>query len=178
MSDTRVLVAYFSPHGSTREAAEKIANTVKGELYEITPAEPYTEKDLDYKDKNSRTSVEMSDPNCRPALGGEPLKLKNYDVIYLGFPVWWGREPSIVDSFLDAYDWKNKFIFPFYTSGGMSSKRTAERLQNLVGRDAKVMEGRRVGGTISEADLKIWFDEISANDDSASGTSNGVGTIL
>ncbi len=169
MNDEKVLVAYFSPHGSTKEAAVKIADAVEGDLYEIKPENPYTEKDLDYKDKNSRTSVEMNDPNCRPALGGEALKLDAYDVIYLGFPIWWGREPSIIDSFLDAYDWNGKFILPFYTSGGMSSQRTAERLQNLVGRGARVMEGRRVGGAVSEDDLKIWFDEISVNDDSASG---------
>ncbi|MCH3986512.1 MAG: flavodoxin [Lachnospiraceae bacterium] len=167
MNDEKVLVAYFSPHGSTKEAAVKIADAVEGDLYEILPENPYTEKDLDYKDKNSRTSVEMNDPNCRPALGGAPLNLNQYDVIYLGFPIWWGREPSVIDSFLDAYDWKGKFILPFYTSGGMSSQRTAERLQNLVGREARVMEGRRVGGEVSEDDLKIWFDEISANDDTA-----------
>jgi len=169
MNDEKILVAYFSPHGSTKEAAVKIADAVGGDLYEIKPEKPYTERDLDYKDKNSRTSVEMNDPNCRPALGGEPLRLAAYDVIYLGFPIWWGREPSIVDSFLDAYDWKGKFILPFYTSGGMSSQRTAERLQNLVGRGARVMEGRRVGGKVSEDDLKIWFDEISVNGDNASG---------
>lgn len=164
MNSSKVLVAFFSANdGATKEAAEKIASAAQGDLYEIVPEKPYTKEDLDYNNEQSRTSLEAKDPNCRPALGGKKLDVSGYSEIYLGFPIWWNREPALIDSFLDAHDWAGKVIMPFYTSGGAGAKRTAERIQNLIGKDARVMECKRVGGTISREDLKLW-----ANDENGS----------
>lgn len=156
MSST--LVACFSVTGTTKNIAETIAKEENADLFLITPKDPYTKEDLNWKDKQARSTVEMADPNCRPALETPAPDLSGYHTIILGFPIWWGREPSIVDTFLTSADFSGKIIIPFCTSGGSGMGRTCERIQNLVGKDAKVMEGRRVGGEVSMKDLKLWFD--------------------
>ena len=98
----------------------------------------------------------MSDPECRPALAVGAVDMAQYDVVFVGFPIWWGREPSVVDTFLDAYDFSGKKIVPFCTSGGSGIGKTAERIQGIVGKDAVVEAGKRLGGEVSEEDLKIW----------------------
>ena len=154
----KTLVAYFSATGTTKKVAEDIAKEESADLFAITPETPYTKEDLNWNDKQSRSSREMADPNCRPELADAIPDLSSYETVILGFPIWWGREPSIVDTFLTTADFSGKTIIPFYTSGGSGMARTSERLQNLVGKDAKVTEGRRVGGEISMQDLKKWFD--------------------
>ena len=157
---SKILVAYFSASGVTKKVAEELAELEKADLFEIVPETLYTAEDLDWRNKSSRSSVEMNDPNCRPAITGTVANMAEYDTIFLGFPIWWGREPSVVDTFLDAYDLKGKTIVPFCTSGGSGMGNTAERINNLTGRASKVLEGKRYGGTVSMADLKIWMDEI------------------
>lgn len=154
---TKTLVAYFSASGVTANTAKELAKAVDADLFEIKPEVPYTEADLNWRDKNSRSSVEMSDVNCRPAIAACD-GIDQYDEIYVGFPIWWGREPSAVDTFLTSLDFSGKKIIPFCTSGGSPMGDTAARIQNLVGPHAEVAEGKRLAGTISQADLKTWTE--------------------
>jgi len=156
----KILVAYFSPTGTTKKVAEELAQVEQADLFEIVPEQLYSAADLDWRDTSSRTTVEMNDPNCRPAMAGKVENIEAYDTVFIGFPIWWGREPSIVDTFLDAHDLAGKVIIPFATSGGNGMGNISERINNLTGRKAKVLEGKRYGKTPSIADLKIWMDAL------------------
>ena len=114
----KVLVAYFSASGVTARAAKEIADAVGADLYEIRPAEPYPQADRNGMDKKSRSTVEMNDPACRPAIAGAVEHMEQYDTVFVGFPVWWYVEPRIVDTFLERYDFSGKILIPFATSGG------------------------------------------------------------
>ena len=157
---SRVLVAYFSPTGTTKKVAQELAQIEDADLFEIAPQQPYTAADLDWRDTASRSTVEMNDPNARPAMAGKVENMADYDTVLIGFPIWWGREPSIVDTFLDAHDFSGKVIVPFCTSGGNGLGSTSERINSLTGRKARVLEGKRYGGTVSMEDLKIWMEEL------------------
>ena len=122
----RILVAYFSASGTTARAAKAIAQAVGGNLYEIRPAVPYTAADLDWTNKKSRSSVEMNDPACRPAIAAPVENMDQYDTVFLGFPIWWYVEPRIVDTFLESHALAGKRVIPFATSGG-SGMPYAER---------------------------------------------------
>ena len=113
-----ILVAYFSASGVTRRAAEEIAAAVGGDLYPIEPVQPYTAQDLDWTDKGSRSTREMKDPACRPAVRARVQGMEGYKTVFIGFPVWWYVEPRIVDTFLESYDFAGKTLIPFATSGG------------------------------------------------------------
>ena len=153
---SKVLVAYFSASGVTRKVAEELAKVEKADLFEITPETLYTAADLDWKDQQSRSTLEMKDPTCRPAVAGQVEDMSQYGVVFVGFPIWWGREPSVVDTFLDAYDFSGKKIVPFCTSGGSGIGETAKRIQEIVGAAAAVEGGTRLGGTVSKEDLETW----------------------
>ncbi|MCR4668786.1 MAG: flavodoxin [Clostridia bacterium] len=153
---SKVLVTFFSASGVTAKIAEELAKAEGADLFEIRPEALYTAADLDYMNKNSRSSLEMADLSCRPATVGRVENMEQYDVVFVGFPIWWGREPSVVDTFLEAYDFSGKTIVPFCTSGGSGIGKTAERIRSIVGDGVTVEEGRRIGGEISEEDLKIW----------------------
>ncbi|MBR4334248.1 MAG: flavodoxin [Clostridia bacterium] len=155
---SRKLVAYFSVNGVTAKAAQEIAAVEKADCFEIKPETPYTKEDLDWTNKQSRSTLEMSDMNSRPAVSGRVENMAQYDAVFVGFPIWWGREPSVVDTFLTTYDFSGKKIIPFCTSGGSGIGKTAERIRSLVGENACVDAGKRLGGNISEADLKIWTE--------------------
>ena len=157
---SKVLVAYFSASGVTRRVAAEVAKAEQAELFEILPEVSYSAKDLDWKDKQSRSTLEMQDSSCRPPIAEQVENMAQYDVIFIGFPVWWGREPSVIDTFLDAHDFTGKTIVPFCTSGGSGIGVTAKRMQEIVGASAVVKEGTRLGGTISEADLALWTSEL------------------
>ena len=150
----RKLVAYFSASGVTEKVAKELANVEGADLFQICPEAPYTTADLDWTNKQSRSTLEMQDLNCRPAICGQVQDMTQYDTVFVGFPIWWGREPSVVDTFLTAYDFKEKRIIPFCTSGGSEMGNTAQRICELTG--ANVNEGKRLGGSVSEEDLKIW----------------------
>ena len=127
----KVLVAYFSASGVTARAAKEIAQSVGGDLYEIRPAQPYTKADLDWTNKQSRSSLEMNDPASRPAIAEPAADLAQYDTVFLGFPIWWYVEPRIVDTFLESYDFSGKTLIPFATSGGsgisgLEARQTAQ----------------------------------------------------
>ena len=153
------LVAYFSASGSTARLAQTLAAAVDAKLYEIKPAVPYERKDLNWMDKKARSTVEMQDPNCRPALADTAAPVAEADVIFLGFPIWWYREPSIIDSFLDAYDFSGKTIVPFFTSGGSNLGEGQRRIEALA-KGAKVLSGKRFSAHASERELKAWIDSL------------------
>ena len=153
---SKVLVVYFSASGVTRKVAAELAKMEEADLFEILPETPYTTKDLDWTNQQSRSTLEMKDPSCRPAIAGAVSDMAQYDAVFIGFPIWWGREPSVVDTFLDAYDFGGKKIVPFCTSGGTGIEDAAKRIQELVGAEATVEAGKRLGGAVSEKDLETW----------------------
>lgn len=130
-SDHKILVAYFSCTGTTEKVANAIAEAVGGELYRIMPASPYTAADLDWNNKSSRSSVEMADEKSRPALGGKTIDTKDYDIVFIGYPIWWNLCPRPVNTFLEKHDFVGKTIIPFATSGGSTIANSVQQLQTL-----------------------------------------------
>ena len=137
----KALVAYFSAGGVTANVAKRLADAIGAAVYEIRPEAPYTAADLDWRDKNSRSTLEMTDTNCRPALADKDAPVADAEVVFVGYPVWWYREPSIIDSFLEAYDFSGKKIVPFATSGGSGiGPEAPARMREITG--AEVDAGR------------------------------------
>ena len=155
----KTLVSYFSAQGSTAKLAKTLASAAEAELYEIRPAVPYERRDLNWMNKKSRSTVEMQDRNCRPALADTDAPVAEAEVVFVGFPIWWYREPSIIDSFLDAYDWTGKTVVPFCTSGGSDLGEGQSRIEELA-KGAKVLRGRRFSARVSETELKKWIETI------------------
>ena len=151
---SKALVAYFSAGGVTAGMAKKLSSAADADLFEIAAAVPYTKADLNWMDKRSRSTLEMNDRTCRPAMARTP-DLEPYDVIFVGFPIWWYREPSIIDTFMESYDFSGKTVVPFATSGGSGLGDSARNLQALAP-GAKVAEGKRFPARTSEAELKTW----------------------
>ena len=149
------LVAYFSATGTTGRVAHGLAQAIGADAFEIVPDLPYSAADLDWRDKSSRSSIEMADESCRPGIVGRVANMDAYDTIYLGFPIWWYVEPRIVDTFLESYDLSGKTIVPFATSGGSGLGRAPERMASLAP-GAKVVEGRLLTGTPSAEELRAW----------------------
>lgn len=154
---SKKLVAYFSAGGVTAKAAKTLAEAGSADLYEIRPQVPYTQADLNWMDKKSRSTVEMNDPSARPALADTSADIAGYDVIFVGFPVWWYTAPSIIKTFLEAYDMSGKVIVPFATSGGSGLGKTSQDLQAVVPA-ATVKEGRLLNGRLDAGDLKKWME--------------------
>ena len=157
----KVLVAYFSCSGVTKKLAQTLAGVVKGDLYEITPAQPYTAADLNWQDKNSRSSVEMRDKSSRPAISGSVKDFAQYDTVFVGFPIWWYDLPTPVWSFLEEYDLSGKTIIPFFSHAGSSNgANSLNRLTSLatgatvLTDDALSINGDRVND--SETQVKSW----------------------
>lgn len=150
------IVAFFSAGGNTARLAKTLAAAADAALYEIRPAVPYARRDLNWMDRKARSTVEMKDPDCRPALADTAAPVADADVIFLGFPIWWYREPSIIDSFLDAYDFSGKTVVPFFTSGGSQLGEGQGRIEKLA-KGAKVLSGRRFSARASESELKEWI---------------------
>lgn len=154
------LVAYFSASGVTKGVAEKLAKAAGAELFEIVPEQPYTDEDLNWNNKQSRSSVEMNDRSCRPGIRTTVSDMGQYDRVFVGFPVWWYREPSIIDTFLEAYDFSGKTMVPFCTSGGSGLGETAKNMRSLA-KGADVREGKRFSSGVSEEELKTWVSGMS-----------------
>lgn len=154
---SKILVAYFSASGVTKGVAEKLAKGTGADLFEIVPEVPYTAADLDWRDQQSRSTLEMKDPDCRPAIAGQAADMAQYDAVFVGFPIWWGREPSVVDTFLEAYDFSGKTVVPFCTSGGSGMGETAKRIEKIAA-GAVVRDGKwlRLTDASSEEDLAAW----------------------
>lgn len=154
-----VLVAYFSATGTTKGVAEKIASVTGGDLYEILAKDPYTEEDLNYNDSSSRSTKEQNDKDVRPEIGSEDLSLEGYTTIYLGFPIWWGEEPRILDTFVEKYSFDGITVIPFCTSGGSDIGRSGPNMEALAG-SGTWLEGERFSASVSESDLQSWIDEL------------------
>ena len=151
-----VLVVYFSATGTTRGVAERIAKVTDADIYEIVPAEPYTSDDLNWNDKNSRTTHEQNDKSSRPEIAGDRISLEGYTTIYIGFPIWWGEEPRIMDTFVESYDFTGITLIPFCTSGGSGIGRSGPNMEALAG-TGTWLDGTRHSGNISEADIETWI---------------------
>lgn len=149
------LVAYFSASGTTAKAAKVLAKAADADLYEIKPAIPYTRADLNWMDKGSRSSVEMSDKHSRPALADADAPIAGHDVIFLGFPIWWYVAPTIVNTFLESYDFTGKTIILFATSGGSGLGKSAVSLRASVP-GARIVDGRLLNGRLNADELKTW----------------------
>lgn len=158
---SKKLVAYFSASGVTEDAAKKIAKAADADLYEIRPETPYTQADLNWQDKQSRSSVEMSHKELRPALADKDAKISDYDVIFLGFPVWWYTAPTIVNSFLESYDFSGKRIILFATSGSSGFGSALDDLKKSVSSEALIEEGRLIHGKKDIGDWKEWVETLS-----------------
>lgn len=154
-----VLVAYFSATGTTKGVAEKLAAVTGGDLYEILAAEPYTDDDLNYNDSSSRSTSEQNDKNARPEIGSENISLEGYTTIFLGFPIWWGEEPRILDTFVEKYSFEGITVIPFCTSGGSGIGRSGPNMEALAG-TGTWLEGKRFSGDVPETDLQSWIDEL------------------
>lgn len=154
---SKTLVAFFSASGVTKRAAEKLADAISADLYEIKPAVPYTNADLNWQDKRSRSSIEMNDPSFRPELADKNVDIEAYDRIFLGFPIWWYTAPTIIRSFLGSYDFTGKIIVLFATSGGSGLGKTAKDLSASCP-GAVIADGRLLNGNITESMLKQWSE--------------------
>ena len=155
---SKALVAYFSASGVTAKMAEKLAKGIGADLFEIRPETQYTSADLDWQNSKSRSSVEMNDRNARPAIAEKKDNMAEYDVVFVGFPVWWYREPSIIDTFMEQYDFSGKTVVPFATSG-MSGIGESGKNMNALAPGAKVVEGKRFANSVSEGELAGWAKE-------------------
>ena len=159
VQDHKVLVAYFSATGTTKGVAEHIANGLNADIYEIVPEDPYTDADLNYNDNNSRTTIEMNDPNARPAISGSVENMEQYDIIFVGYPIWWGEAPRIVSTFMESYDFSGKTIVPFCTSGGSGIGSSASNLERLTS-GATWLDGRRLNGSDSQDTVMEWVNSL------------------
>lgn len=155
----KTLVAYFSASGITANVAKLLAEAAGADLFEIQPAVPYTNADLNWMDKKSRSTVEMQDKSSRPAIAASCSNLADYDTIFVGFPIWWYVAPTIINTFLESGDFSGKKIVLFATSGGSGFGKTVENLKDSAS-GATIVEGKLLNGTQSVAGLKSWVDSI------------------
>ena len=153
----KTLIAYFSAGGVTAQVAQRMAAAAGADLFEIRPVQPYTKADLNWMDRNSRSTLEMKDRACRPAMAAAP-DVAPYEVILVGFPVWWYREPSIIDTFMESADFTGKTVVPFCTSGGSGLGDSAENLQALAP-GALVKKGKRFAASAGAEALKSWAEQ-------------------
>ena len=151
---SKKLVAYFSASGTTKNVAEDLAKVAGADIYEIEAEVPYTSADLNWMDKKARSTVEMSDHSSRPAIKDTDAKAEEYDVIYVGFPIWWYIAPTIINTFLEKYDLMGKTIILFATSGGSGFGKAVDNLKVSVAADTIIKEGKVFRGRASESDLK------------------------
>ena len=151
---SRKLVAYFSATGTTAKVAETLADAIGADIYEIEPEIPYTEADLNWRDKSSRSSVEMDDPTSRPAIIDDLKNLAEYDTVYLGFPIWWNQAPRLINTFLEKYDLSGKTVIPFATSGSSSISNAESELRKAYP-DVNWQKGKLMNG-VTEEDIKNW----------------------
>ena len=155
---SKILVAYFSASGVTANASKALASACDADLFEIRPKVPYTSADLNWMDKNSRSSVEMSDPSSRPEIAEKIPNLADYDTVFLGFPIWWYVAPRIINTFVESYDFTGKALVPFATSGGSGMGRTVDELRKLCP-NANWKAGKMVNG-ISDKALADWANAL------------------
>ena len=155
----KVLVAVYSASGVTRRVGQEIARISGGDLFEIVPKEIYTSEDLNWMNKKSRSSVEMNDPSARPEIASTVADMDSYDTVIIGFPIWWGIAPRIIETFLESYDFSGKTIIPFCTSGGSGVGRSDSELHKNVSGDVKWEKGVQINRP-NEGAIKKWLDKV------------------
>ena len=157
---SRNLVAYFSARGVTAKVAEMLADAVGADIYEIRPAVPYTKADLNWMDKKSRSTIEMNDKTIRPAIADQDAQINQYETIFLGFPIWWYVAPTIINTFLESYDFSGKKIILFATSGGSTFGKTVEELKVSVPASCEIIEGKLLNGKQTIPTIRSWTDTL------------------
>ena len=155
----KVLVAVFSASGVTKRVGQEIARLCGGDFFEIVPVEKYTSADLNYMNSRSRSSVEMNDPSARPEIAGRVSDMDSYDTVIIGFPIWWGVAPRIIETFLESYDFSGKTIIPFATSGSSGIGSSGENIASLA-KGAKVMTGERFKANATVDELREWASKL------------------
>lgn len=153
----KTLVAVFSASGVTKRVGQEIARISGGDFFEIVPVEKYTNADLNYMNSRSRSSVEMNDPSVRPEIANRVSDMDSYDTVIIGFPIWWGVAPRIIETFLESYDFGGKTILPFCTSGGSGVGMSGKNLESNAG-SGNWLDGERLNGGASEEELQAWID--------------------
>ena len=161
-SDT--LVAYFSATGNTEKIAKHIVNITGADSYEIVPTIPYTAEDINYFNSNCRANQEQNDKTCRPEISNAVENMENYDVVYVGYPIWWGQEPRIIDTFMESYDFSDKTVIPFCTSGSSSITTSEKNIANLGVTIGNQLSGRRFSGSASEETVSEWISSLNLPD--------------
>ena len=151
------LVVYFSMTGTTRGVAEKIAAITGADIYEIKAAQEYTSDDLNYNDSETRATVEQKDPTVRPEIGSDPVSLDGYTTVYIGYPIWWGEEPRIMDTFVESCNFEGKTVIPFCTSGSSSIGNSGKNLAANAG-SGNWLDGQRFSGSTTEDELRGWIE--------------------
>ena len=159
MTDHKSLVAYFSATGNTKIVADKLADAIGADIFEIKPKKPYTAADLDWNDPASRSSVEMKDREHRPELVDEDFEIEPYSTVFIGFPIWWYVAPNVIISFVDSYDFQGKKVIFFATSGGSGFGDTLKELKPFISSYAEVFEGKVFKPSVSEDELKAWAEQ-------------------
>ena len=154
----KTLVAYFSATGTTERLARTLAEVAGADLHGIEPAQPYTSADLNWHDARSRSSVEMNDPASRPAIASKVADMERYDTVFVGFPIWWYVAPTIINTFLEAYDFSGKTVIPFATSGGSGMGKTDDVLRKCCAPDTRWKPGRCFYGGADAAALRAWVE--------------------
>lgn len=157
---SKKLVAYFSASGVTAKVAKTLSEVIGADLYEIKPEVVYTKADLNWKDKQSRSSVEMKDPVFRPAIAGKCDNMNDYDTVFVGFPIWWYVAPTIINTFLESYDMTGKTIIPFATSGSSGMGKTNETLMPSC-KGAKLIDGKVFKQNVSREELAVWVNGLN-----------------
>lgn len=155
------LVAYFSASGVTAKVADMLADAVGADIYEIRPEVPYTKADLNWMDKKSRSTIEMNDKTIRPAIADKDAKIDQYDTIFIGFPIWWYVAPTIINTFLESYDFTGKKIILFATSGGSNFGKTVEELKVSVSASCEIIEGQLLNGKQTIPSIRSWTDTLN-----------------
>ena len=158
---SKKLVAYFSASGVTAKVADILADAVGADIYEIRPEVPYTKADLNWMDKKSRSTIEMNDRTSRPAIADKNVKVEQYDTIFLGFPIWWYRAPSIINTFLESYNFSGKKIILFATSGDSMFGKTVEELKVSVPATCEIIEGKLLNGKQTIPSIREWTESLN-----------------
>ena len=161
---SRTLVAFFSASGTTKRAAENLADAIGADLYEIRPAIPYTAADLNWQDQKSRSTLEMKDEASRPAIAGKAEGIQKAEYVLVGFPIWWYQAPRIIQTFLESYDLSGKTVIPFCTSGGSGLGKTVEILKKSCSDSTKWKEGKRFSSRAGEGEIRSWIDSLGLSD--------------
>lgn len=156
----KILVAYFSATGTTKKVATELAKAAGAELFEIVPKQKYTAADLNWMDKSSRSSIEMNDPGSRPEIAEKVQNLSDFDVIFVGFPIWWYKAPTIINTFFESYDFSDKKIVLFATSGGSGLGSTESILRPLCAKSAVWLPGKMLSTRMTQDELKTWIGSL------------------